>query len=253
MDNFMDKIAQKLGAQEAIRANAAADAAQMEKLEAQVAQYDACMKEMRKLNLKNVENEEKVKALLDESNRQIKESFEKNNGQLEQLFENSSEQLGQMFSKSSQQLEQLLEMNSARIQRLADECIEKIKSTQTEVWDEAKDAVLEVKDAVAGAKDNESEVQKLLEELKEATVSDKEKIEELFKQSDEYVHKENVKVYRNVQAVVVEELEKQTQALLSSQQQMAGKNKAMFVMNIITMVAVLGNLVMLIAHLAGIF
>ena len=169
------------------------------------------------------------------------------------MFENSSEQLGQMFSKSSQQLEQLLEMNSARIQRLADECIEKIKSTQTEVWDEAKDAVLEVKDAVAGAKDNESEVQKLLEELKEATVSDKEKIEELFKQSDEYVHKENVKVYRNVQAVVVEELEKQTQALLSSQQQMAGKNKAMFVMNIITMVAVLGNLVMLIAHLAGIF
>ena len=65
MDNFMDKIAQKLGAQEAIRANAAADAAQMEKLEAQVAQYDACMKEMRKLNLKNVENEEKVGAIIE--------------------------------------------------------------------------------------------------------------------------------------------------------------------------------------------
>ena len=42
MDNFMDKIAQKLGAQEAIRANAAADAAQIERLEAQVAEYDAC-------------------------------------------------------------------------------------------------------------------------------------------------------------------------------------------------------------------
>ena len=36
MDGFMDKIAQKLGAQEAIRANAAADAAQIERLEAQI-------------------------------------------------------------------------------------------------------------------------------------------------------------------------------------------------------------------------
>ena len=63
MDNFMDKIAQKLGAQEAIRANAAADAAQIERLEAQVAEYDACIKEMRRLNLRNAENEQKLKEM----------------------------------------------------------------------------------------------------------------------------------------------------------------------------------------------
>lgn len=224
MDNFMDKIAQKLGAQEAIRANAAADAAQMEKLEEQVAQYDACMKEMRKLNLKNVENEQKVKELLNESSKKI----------------------GEALDKSSAQLEELLKKNSTQIQNLADECIEKIKNTQTEVWDEAKDTVL-------GVKDSEEEVKKLLEELKEVTVADKEKMEELFRQSDDFVHKENVKVYRNVQAVVVEELEKQTQALISSQQQMAGKTKIMLILNIITLVAVLGNLGVLIAHLAGLF
>ena len=78
-------------------------------------------------------------------------------------------------------------------------------------------------------------------------------MEELFRQSDDFVHKENVKVYRNVQAVVVEELEKQTQALISSQQQMAGKTKIMLILNIITLVAVLGNLGVLIAHLAGLF
>lgn len=224
MDNFMDKIAQKLGAQEAIRANAAADAAQMQKLEEQVAQYDACMKEMRKLNLKVVENEQKVKELLDESSRQIQAALE----------------------KSSEQLEQLLEKNSAQLQSLADECIEKIKNTQTEIWDDAKEAVL-------GAKESENDMQRLLEEWKEATVKDSEKLEELFKQSDDFVHKENVKVYRNVQAAVVEELEKQTQTLMNSQQQIAGKTKAMFIMNVVTLIAVLGNLGVLVAHLMGLF
>ena len=37
MDNFMDKIAQKLNSQELIRANAAADAAELENLEKQLA------------------------------------------------------------------------------------------------------------------------------------------------------------------------------------------------------------------------
>ena len=36
MDNFMDKVAQKLNSQEIIRANAAADAAALENLEKQL-------------------------------------------------------------------------------------------------------------------------------------------------------------------------------------------------------------------------
>ena len=36
MDNFMDKVAQKLGAQEMIRANAAAEAAELENMEKQL-------------------------------------------------------------------------------------------------------------------------------------------------------------------------------------------------------------------------
>ena len=45
--------------------------------------------------------------------------------------------------------------------------------------------------------------------MKGVFAADREKTEELFKQSDDFAHKENVKVYRNVQAVVVEEMEKQ--------------------------------------------
>ena len=72
MDNFMDKVAQKLNSQEIIRANAAADAAALENLEKQLVlfkeqmdKYDDCLQEMRKLNLKNIESAQGVQALAD--------------------------------------------------------------------------------------------------------------------------------------------------------------------------------------------
>lgn len=46
-------------------------------------------------------------------------------------------------------------------------------------------------------------------------------LEERFAQSEEFVHKENVKVYRNVQAAFTEELDKQAQAQKSKGKGMA--------------------------------
>ena len=75
MDNFMDKIAQKLNSQEIISANAAADAAEMESLEKQLVlfkdqmeKYDDCLQELRKLNLKNIESAQGVQNLADKAN-----------------------------------------------------------------------------------------------------------------------------------------------------------------------------------------
>lgn len=191
MDNFMDKIAHKLSAQEAIRANAAADAAQMEKLESQIAEYDACMKEMRKLNLKNAENEQKLKELLEESRQEIR--------------------------------------------KLAEESILKIQ---------------EIQEAQADA-GNGTEEKELLEELKASAADNLSKVEELFRNSDDFVHKENVKVYRNVQAAMVEELQKQTQAIMEHAQAGESKNKKLFLMNCFTLAAVLIQLVLFALHLAG--
>ena len=55
MDNFMDKLAQKFNAQEMIKANSQAEAAEMKKLQLQVAEYEKILQEMRKLNYKNAE------------------------------------------------------------------------------------------------------------------------------------------------------------------------------------------------------
>ena len=56
--------------------------------------------------------------------------------------------------------------------------------------------------------EEEKEQARLLKEEEE-----KKHLEELFKQSDDFVHKENVKVYRNVQAVVLDEFKNQTEGL----------------------------------------
>ena len=47
MDTFIDKLAQKRNAQEIIRANTAAEAQKMEKLEKQVEAYEGLLQEMR--------------------------------------------------------------------------------------------------------------------------------------------------------------------------------------------------------------
>lgn len=190
MDNFMDKIAQKLNAQEIIRANSAADAAQIEKLQEQVSEYDICMKEMRKLNLKNAENEQK--------------------------------------------LQELIETGSSDLKNLTEECLAKIEALET---------------GGEGSPDIHTELQ----QLKAVLDGQIEKTQELLKQSDEFSHKESVKVYRNVQAVIVEELEKQTQALMSFGQETTRREKKMVTVGIITMVAVAVNILLLVIHAVGIF
>ena len=131
MDNFMDKIAQKLGAQEAIRANAAADAAQIERLEAQVAEYNACIKEIRKLSLRNAENEQKLRELIEAVKEQLKLSLEENSrqmrqlvetcgGKIEQLAEKGNTQLELLTEKGSTQLGQLTEKGSAQLEQMAE-------------------------------------------------------------------------------------------------------------------------------------
>lgn len=145
MDNFMDKLAQKFNAQEMIKANSAAETAEHKRLQAQLAAYEECLQDMRKLNLRNVEMSDKLNALIDEV--------------------------------------------GCKVEAIA--------------LPEQKEAAShkEFEEAVAASKD----------------------------QITDFVHKENVKVYRNVQAAVMEELQKQTEILLEEnralKEKLAGTKK----------------------------
>ena len=63
MDNFMNKLSQRISAQDTIKANFMADTAVKEALKKQLAEYDAVLQSVRNLYLKQEENSE-VFALL---------------------------------------------------------------------------------------------------------------------------------------------------------------------------------------------
>lgn len=67
--------------------------------------------------------------------------------------------------------------------------------------------------------------------------------QELFARSEDFVHKENVKVYRNVQAVIVEELKKQTDTLCQENDRLASRMNVVMAFSLITMLLAVASLI----------
>lgn len=88
------------------------------------------------------------------------------------------------------------------------------------------------------------ETQGVQRELLEKASKDLQAIEELLKQSDDFTHKESVKVYRNVQAVVVEELKKQSDELQESQKKLSTKVNVSCLLVIFTFVLTVAGFVL---------
>lgn len=177
MDNFMDEIVQKFTPQDMIRANAAAEAAEIDSLEKQLtlfkdqmAKYDDCLQEMRQLNLKNIESAQDV----------------------QQMADKAGEKLGQAA-------EEVQAASVSSINKTLDESLAKIA------------------------------------EIKE-TANNTEEINAIIKNLEEFLHTDNVKVYRNVQASMVEELDKRTEDIKESYKKASRKIGAIFTFSLITMI-----------------
>lgn len=192
MDNFMDKLAQKFNAQEIIKANSQAEAAEMKKLQLQVAEYEKILQEMRKLNYKNAELTEKIDGLVGE-----------NAGKLQGLQEDEQKLLNLLRDLTEEQTRNREEEFSRKEE--------------------------EKQEAVAGAQTQSKEI-----------VS---RTQELFARSEDFVHKENVKVYRNVQAVIVEELKKQTDTLCQENARLASRMNVVMAFSLITMLLAVASLI----------
>lgn len=186
MDNFMDKLAQRFNAQEMIKANSQAEAKELERLRQQTGMYDEHMKEMRSLNLKNVEIAEQITQL------------------------------------------------TTQIQKLTDQAVEKIAGMQD-----------------AAGKDQIQALLEKLGQLQDDVAAAKQKAEESDRQLEEFMHKESVKVYRNVQAAVSEELSGRVSELSDKLDQKGKLPASIYVLEVLGVLLMLGNLGVLIAHLMG--
>jgi DNA-directed RNA polymerase len=103
-------------------------------------------------------------------------------------------------------------------------------------------------------KDKEAEADKTAESLALQAIA--ERLAEMEKtvvtSFEEAIHRENIKVYRNVQAAMMEENGKLTETLGKQKPRTAGINKAILVFVILGFLVGLGNLAVVILQLLGV-
>ncbi len=267
MDSFMDKIAQKFSAQDMIRANSAAEEKEMKRLRMQVEEYDARLQEIRKLNLKNLELADNLQAMIDAGNARLQESagaganqeteaereiramLEENKVKLEEFADRLMTQTKQLTVAKLETMEKLDALSGRLCDRtVLDALAERLDNRA------ALDTILAKLDdrtaweAFSAKLDSRPTLDEIEERLKERPAEGglAGKLEEINTQLTDHVHKENVKVYRNVQAAVIDENKKLAEALAVPQAelkaQLEGVNKKVGGLKALVAVALLASL-----------
>lgn len=266
MDSFIDKLAEKFTAQEIIKANASAEAEELHRTREQVRQYEECLDEMKQVNdstkvaleqfaefnqtareqleqalLVGVEriNEaqvptEGINELVESSLAQIKSiqyDTDSMKGDLEKTFNDQIQelktQLLEQFENQISTIETSKEVTKAQFLAMR-ELAEKQISTTKSQGDAQLVSLKTQGDAQIAAMREQSAAQlAALKEQAESQDGIKSLLEGQNEQFMDYVHKENVKVYRNVQASVVEELNKQTESLSQQVASLTTKTKSL--------------------------
>ena len=209
MDNFMDKLAQKISAQEMIKANSQAEAEEMKRLQLQVSEYEKILQEMRKLNYRNTELSEKLDLMIGDNAGKIQNMKEEEQRLIAALRDLTDEQTRNREAELERREEDRLERERAEEAR-----------KQTDI----------------------SAITDLLENK--------------FQKSDDFVHKENVKVYRNVQAVVVDEIKRSMENAQNEQSALKSalnaKLNKVIVFSVISMLASAASIVLWVLMMMGI-
>ncbi|MBD5502469.1 MAG: hypothetical protein HDR09_01570 [Lachnospiraceae bacterium] len=137
--------------------------------------------------------------------------------------------------------------NVSELQDALKECVSRLEALQTQ--DALKECIsrLEAMQAQDPLKECISRLEAMQAQEEPGTLSSqelaqiREVMEEKFKQSDDFLHRENVKVYRNVQAAVAEELSKQTEELKKSQIENRG-SRAVLPIAVLILIGVIADI-----------
>lgn len=202
MDMFMDKLAQKLTAQEIIKANTAADTEELNRLKSRVAEYNECL--------------EKLKKLIDEGSAKLADAQSVSGSEINRLVEESIRKI-QELQQDNRELEQFQKVLTEQMSGLEKNICDKMEETLNS---QPKDQLSE---KLSGVEEN--------------------------------VHKECVKVYRNVQAVVVEESTKQNamiEEMASEVKSAVGKAKIILGISIGVLIVSLAGTILQILNMLNI-
>lgn len=205
MDIFMDKLAQRTNAQEIIRANTTAEIEELDKLRSRVAEYNECLDKLQKLVNEGAAG---IKSASGENVAEINRLVEASLAKIKEIQQDASglEKLGRQIENTNGQLEKLSDQ-LGDINTRQDGVAGQLGSMSEQLGN-VNGQLKSVSEELSGKVDLLS---RQLEEKEQEKPGDR--LDEKFAVADENVHKECVKVYRNVQAVVMEESGKQAETL----------------------------------------
>lgn len=305
MDIYMDKLAQRLTAQDIIQANTVADMEEMKKLKAQIAEYYQCLEQLKRLmdeetaKLRNSQmSGENVNRLVDESIAKIRAIQVDSRGneelqlKLSQQLNTLEAQVGNKLDALQKQVNDKLEIlqqaggridaleqvggkldaieqqMGGRLDTLGQQVGEKLGTVEQQVGEKLGAMEQQMSDQLGSMNQQMGEklnglnrqVGATLEKLERQAAApkdlDENKLTEKFAVLEENVHKECVKVYRNVQAVVVEENTKQSDAMtetMTAVGKMKGKTGAILGISAAALLASLGSIILQLMQIMGIF
>ena len=248
MDNYRDQGAGSL--------RGSWDAQEAKRLRNQLVEYDGYLQEMRKANMKNVETLDVIQRYTDKSAAGIQSLTEESAAGMQKLAEESLQGIQQLGQECSSGLRRFSSAGEANLNQVSQEALDKIENLSEKSLQQLNEAA--EKNArlihqlteeglakIQEVNDRNLEAAKRVDEIGQMLAAQTESLREMQKQADDFNHRENVKVYRNVQAVVVEEVKNQTQELKAAE-------KGTRILLIFTLAASLANVALFILQIPGI-
>ena len=167
--------------------------------------------------------------------------------QYQKLSDECTDNYRKLAAESAENLQKCTQESSEAYQKLTEESLAKITAIQLEADSqkaESKKSLLAAVMTMEKMEGKVSEMQKMVAELTEALEKNQKEVEEWFQQADDFLHKENVKVYRNVQAVIVDEVGNKAETIMKAQEEAVKKsNKPIFIFAVLSAAAAVANLV----------
>ena len=147
MDTFMDKLAQKLNAQEMIKANSAADAEEMDQLKNQLREYHECLAQMQQANKELRAVNHAMETLMSETIApEVTKLSEESVAAIRKMQQENTEKLQELQQEYTTKLEEIRQ-NTEELEELRKHLDEKLDGSDENVH---KECVKKQTEAIAG-------------------------------------------------------------------------------------------------------
>lgn len=261
MDNFMDELTKRFSAGEMIKANGEAEERELEQVRERVAENEELLQEIRRLNLKNVELTEQAGQLIQCGIEQFEE-YDKTADKTKVSFEEYAAEVRELFAKIEAYMEKIsVEMIEVKnigmtVEKIMDEAAAENANAENTNIDTTNIDTTNIDATNASTTNIEGINAETADETAaavDAISNMKEQLLEAIKALEEHVHKENVKVYRNVQAVVMDQSTQKAREMgdrLDALERNAKKNNSQMPLAVLTFLAAAAALII---QLMGMF